>query len=146
METTENFSIALLHSKDISAALAETVGTSVLDIPSSSSTDFIPDWCKKIYNEDQEDPDKDPGFEVRIKIYNTSDEVVVDHVFMYVGQDTEQIKGTVQGSGKIHRGTAEWKNNNVPVTIDEINYSIFYKGDHYLLTIQNLFMLKGYLS
>lgn len=137
MVIPESFGTALRPYRITNVETAEPVGIEELDIPSSSNTDFIPDWCKKLYNEKQKDPDKDPGFEVHIKMWSTRGDMILEGAFMYTGQDSEQLKGTAVDNGTVGRGEALIKGSSHTVQHD-LWGRIIMKGDEWSLNVHNL--------
>lgn len=140
METHESYGIAPRLSKEEFAEIVERAGTPVLDTPSSSSIDNIPSWCKKIFDEEQKDPDKDPGFLVTARLWSKQDDLLIEQSFMHVGQDKEKLTGTCAGTGRVDRCIVYWKGKDVKST-HNMHDLIVAKGDHFELTISNLRMI-----
>lgn len=138
MATHESYGIAQHRYKTINAVIAEHAGTPVLDTPSSSSTkDHIPDWCKKLFDENQKDPDKDPGFLVTARLWSRKQELLVEQSFMHIGQDTETLRGTCVNTGKVHACSVHWKGKSADAT-HNMHDLITGRGDRFELTISNL--------
>jgi len=71
----------------------------------------IPNWVIKIFNEDQEDPDKDPGFTVTARLWTDKGTLLFEASFAFVGQDDERMFSLAVGSGFVHSCTVHWKGN-----------------------------------
>ena len=69
----------------------------------------IPIWCHKIFNEDQEDPDKDPGFTVTARLWAKMGDLLMEASFMFVGQDKVTLIEEARATGTVESCTVHWK-------------------------------------
>jgi len=97
----------------------------------------IPSWCVGIFNEDQEDPDKDPGFLVTARLWTDKGGLLLEGSFMYTGQSDHTIHELACGNGRVHRCTVEWKGRLADATHDMHNCHP-QRGDQCQVSLHNL--------
>jgi hypothetical protein len=97
----------------------------------------IPIWCHKLFYEDQEDPDKDPGFKVTTRLWSSNDTLLLEGSFMYVGQDDHTVHELACGTGDVHRCMVYWKSNSVECEHDMQGLKPL-KGDRMEVRLHNL--------
>jgi len=97
----------------------------------------IPIWCDKIFNEDQKDPDKDPGFIVTAKLWAKMGDLLMQASFMYVGQDTVTLVEEARATGTVDSCTVHWKGKSL-VCEHDMKGKEPIKGDPLKINLNNL--------
>ena len=101
----------------------------------------IPIWCDKIFNEEQKDPDKDPGFMVTTRLWAQVGDLLMEASFMFVGQDNVTLIEQALRSGTVYACTVHWKGKCINAEHDMKGKEPI-KGDPLKINLNNL----GYLG
>ena len=97
----------------------------------------IPNWCTEIFDEDQKDPDKDPGFMVTTRLWARKGDLLMEGSFMYTGQNHHTMNEFALNGGTVHRCTVHWKGNSIDAEHD-MHGCTPHKGDPCTVTLHNL--------
>lgn len=101
----------------------------------------IPFWCDKIFNEEQKDPDKDPGFLVTARLWDPKGIRLFESSFMFVGQEQHMLKAAAENAGVVDTCTVYWKNKSCECSHDMHGLKTG-KGDPCEVRLNNLRQLS----